>query len=276
MKRFEIHVHSEFSNLRLLDSINKIKDITDRAIEIGLSGYCLTDHECLSGAPQANFYAQEILKDHPDFKVAIGNEIYLILGRHMGQKYYHFILIAKNKTGFRALRELSSRAWMNSYWDRGLERVPTTYDELEEIVNKYPNSLIATTACLGGELSSQVLNLIKAEKHNDTNSITEIHNDIVNFVLWCKKLFGEDFYIECAPGQSSEQIAVNKRLKSVAAAFKCKMVLGSDAHYLKKEDRFVHKAYLNSKGGEREVDPFYEYTYLQDENDMKDIGLISV
>jgi len=188
----------------------------------------------------------------------------------MGQKYYHFILIAKNKTGFRALRELSSRAWMNSYWDRGLERVPTTYDELEEIVNKYPNGLIATTACLGGELSSQVLNLIKAEKHNDTNSITEIHNDIVRFVLWCKKLFGEDFYIECAPGQSSEQIAVNKRLKSVAAAFKCKMVLGSDAHYLKKEDRFVHKAYLNSKGGEREVDAFYEYTYLQDENDIKE------
>ena len=270
MKRFEPHSHSEFSNIRLLDCINKIPALIDRAIEIGLCGLALTDHECLSGAPQANFYAQEILKDHPDFKVAIGNEIYLTLNREMGQKYYHFILIAKNKIGFRALRELSSRAWMSSYWDRGLERVPTTYDELEEIVNKYPNSLIATTACLGGELSSQVLNLIKAEKHNDTNSITEIHNDIVRFVLWCKKLFGEDFYIECAPGQSSEQIAVNKRLKSVAAAFKCKMVLGSDAHYLKKEDRFVHKAYLNSKGGEREVDAFYEYTYLQDENDIKE------
>ena len=270
IKRFEPHSHSEFSNIRLLDSINKIPALIDRAIEIGLSGIALTDHECLSGAPQANFYAQDILKNHPDFKVALGNEIYLTLDRHMGQKYYHFILIAKNKTGFRALRELSSRAWMNSYWDRGLERVPTTYDDLEEIVNKYPNSLIATTACLGGELSSQVLNLIKAEKHNDTNSVTEIHNDIVNFMLWCKKLFGEDFYIECAPGQSSEQIAVNKRLKSVAAAFGCKMVLGSDAHYLKKEDRYVHKAYLNSKGGEREVDSFYEYAYLQDENDIKE------
>ena len=270
MKRFEIHVHSEYSNLRLLDSVNKIKDITDRAIEIGLSGYCLTDHECLSGAPQANFYAQEILKEHPDFKVAIGNEIYLTPNREMGQKYYHFILIAKNKIGFRALRELSSRAWMNSYWDRGLERVPTTYNDLEEIVNKYPNSLIATTACIGGEVSSSVLNLIKAEKHNDTIEITETHNNIVKFILWCKKLFNNDFYIECAPGQSTEQIAVNKRLKSIAAAFNCKMVLGSDAHYLKKEDRYIHKAYLNSKGGEREVDAFYEYAYLQDENDIKE------
>ena len=270
IKRFEPHAHSEYSNIRLLDSIIKIKTLIDRAIEIGLCGVSLTDHECLSGAPQANFYAQEILKTHPDFKVALGNEIYLTPNREMGQKYYHFILIAKNKIGFRALRELSSRAWMNSYWDRGLERVPTTYDELEEIVHKYPNSLIATTACLGGEVSSQLLNLIKAEKHNYTEGITEAHNDIVRFILWCKKLFGDDFYIECAPGQSNEQIMVNKRLKSVAAAFNCKMVLGTDAHYLTKEDRFVHKAYLNSKGGEREVDAFYEYAYLQDENEIKE------
>ena len=270
IKRFEPHAHSEYSNIRLLDSIIKIPALIDRAIETGLSGVALTDHECLSGAPQANFYAQDILKEHPDFKVALGNEIYLTPNREMGQKYYHFILIAKNKTGFRALRELSSRAWMNSYWDRGLERVPTIYADLEEIVNKYPGTLIATTACIGGEVSSQVLNLIKAEKHEDAAGVAEAHNDIVKFILWCKKLFGNDFYIECAPGQSSEQIAVNKRLKAVAAAFKCKMVLGSDAHYLKKEDRYVHKAYLNSKGGEREVDAFYEYAYLQDENDIKE------
>ena len=261
---------ANFQTSAYFDCINKIPTLIDRAIEIGLSGIALTDHECLSGAPQANFYAQEILKEHPDFKVAIGNEIYLTPNREMGQKYYHFILIAKNKTGFRALRELSSRAWMNSYWDRGLERVPTTYDELEEIVNKYPGTLIATTACIGGQLSSQVLNLIKAEKHKDAAGVAYAHTDIVKFVLWCKKLFGDDFYIECAPGQSNEQIAVNRRLKAVAAAFKCKMVLGSDAHYLKKEDRYVHKAYLNSKGGEREVDAFYEYAYLQDENDIKE------
>lgn len=48
------------------------------------------------------------------------------------------------------------------------------------------------------------------------------------------------------------------------------MVIGTDAHYLKKEDRWVHKAYLNSKGGEREVDSFYEFAYLQDENQIKE------
>ena len=270
IQRFEPHAHSEYSNIRLLDSINKISNLIDRAINIGLSGIALTDHECLSGHPEANFYAEQIKEKYPDFKVALGNEIYLTPNREMGQKYYHFILIAKNKIGHRALRELSSKAWMNNFWDRGLERVPTIYEDLENIVHKYPNSLIATTACIGGQLSTQVLNLIKAEKHNDTEAIKEIHDNIVQFILWCKKLFNNDFYIECAPGKSNEQIAVNKRLTSVAAAFNCKMVLGTDAHYLTKEDRFVHKAYLNSKGGEREVDTFYEYSYLQDENDIKE------
>lgn len=268
--RFEVHAHTEYSNLRLLDCINKPKKLIDRAIELGLSGIAITDHECISSHPEINIYAEEIQEKYPDFKIALGNEIYLTQNREMGQKYYHFILIAKNKIGHRALRELSSRAWMNSYWDRGLERVPTLYSDIEEIVKKYPNSLIATTACLGGELSVNTLNLITSEKTGDENGIIEAHNNIVNFMLWGKKQFGEDFYIECAPGCSRDQILVNQRLISIADAFNIKMVIGTDAHYLKKEDRYVHKAYLNSKGGEREVDEFYEFAYLQSNEEIKE------
>ena len=42
------------------------------------------------------------------------------------------------------------------------------------------------------------------------------------------------------------------------------MTLGTDAHYLTEKDRWIHKAYLNSKGGEREVDSFYEFARLMD------------
>ena len=63
---------------------------------------------------------------------------------------------------------------------------------------------------------------------------------------------------------------VNKRFPAIAKAFDLKMVIGSDAHYLKKEDRYVHKAYLNSKFGEREVDEFYEFAYLQDNEEIKE------
>lgn len=262
-KRFEVHSHTHYSNLRLLDCINRPKDLINRAIELGLAGIAITDHEALCGHIEINIYQQELLKEHPDFKVALGNEIYLTDTRDMGQRYYHFILIAKNKDGHRALRELSSRAWMNSYWDRGMERVPTLKSDLEEVMKKYPDTLIATTACLGGELSVNTLNLINAEATGDKNGAEMAHNNIVNFMLWCKEIFKDDFYVECAPGSSREQILVNKRLISIAQAFGLKMVIGSDAHYLKKEDRYVHKAYLNSKGGEREVDEFYEFAYLQ-------------
>ena len=262
-KRFEVHSHTHYSNLRLLDCINRPKDLINRAIELGLAGIAITDHEALCGHIEINMYQQELLKEHPDFKVALGNEIYLTDTRDMGQRYYHFILIAKNKEGHRALRELSSRAWMNSYWDRGMERVPTLKSDMEEIIKKYPGSLIATTACLGGELSVNTLNLINAEATGDKNGAEIAHNNIVNFMLWCKEIFKDDFYVECAPGASRDQILVNKRLVSIAQAFGLKMVIGSDAHYLKKEDRYVHKAYLNSKGGEREVDEFYEFAYLQ-------------
>ena len=268
-KRFEVHSHTHYSNLRLLDSINRPKELIDRALELGLSGIAITDHETLSSSMEVNNYGQQLLTEHPDFKVAIGNEIYLCGSRENGQKYYHFILIAKNKTGHRALRELSSRAWLNSYTDR-MERCVTLYSDLQEIVTKYPNSLIATTACLAGELNVNTLDLIKSEINGDKKEAEKCHNNIVNFVLFCKGLFGEDFYIECAPGQSKEQVAVNKRLVSIAECFNVKMVIGTDAHYLKKEDRYVHKAYLNSKNGEREVDEFYEYAYLQTEEEIKE------
>ena len=268
--RFEVHSHTDYSNLRLLDSINRPKKLINRAIELGLAGIAITDHEALCSHMEINMYQKEIQAEHPNFKIALGNEIYLVASRENGQRYFHFILIAKNKQGHSALKELSSRAWMNSYWDRGLERVPTLYNEVEEIMQKYPNSLIATTACLGGELSSNTLDLINAERIDDKKSAETAHNNIVNFLLWGKKVFGDDFYIECAPACSRDQRVVNQRLISIAQAFKLKMVIGSDAHYLKKEDRYVHKAYLNSKGGEREVDDFYEYAYLQSNEEVID------
>ena len=48
------------------------------------------------------------------------------------------------------------------------------------------------------------------------------------------------------------------------------MVVGSDAHYGGKEERYVHKAYLNSKEEEREVDDFYEYAYLQSPEEVRE------
>lgn len=184
------------------DCINKPKDLINRAVELGLAGITITEHECLSSHPEVNkYYLEEIKPKYPDFKVALGNEIYLCQDRSKNQKYYHFILIAKNKLGHRALRELSSRAWLNSYYDRGMERVVTTYDDLREITRKYPNTLIASTACLGGFASTLALKLAKAEESAESEAA---RISIKEFIDYCLDLFGDDFYIETAPGCSKD------------------------------------------------------------------------
>lgn len=123
---FGSHNHTTIgSNIRLLDSINKVEDLIDKAIELGLSGIAITDHESLSAHVAALQHYDKIKAEHPDFKLALGNEIYLTDDRRTGQKYFHFILIAKDAIGHRALRELSSQSWFYSYTDRGMERVPT-------------------------------------------------------------------------------------------------------------------------------------------------------
>lgn len=266
---FNCHNHTMYSNIRLLDCINRPEDLIKKSKELGLSGLAITDHECLSAAVKVNQIAKQMQETDPEFTIALGNEIYLTETRESGQQYYHFILIAKDKLGFKALKELSSIAWSNLYVDRRMERVPTLKSELKSVMSKYKGHVIATSACIGGELGKSILNLTACENVNDTVNAQIYHKQIVDFMQFCIEVFGSDFYIECAPSDKEDQIIVNKRLKKIAEAFKVKMTVGTDAHYLTKEDRYIHKAYLNSKGGEREVDDFYEFARLMDPEETR-------
>lgn len=271
--RFETHTHSQYSNIRLIDAINKPKDMILTAYQLGYAGITLTDHEALCGHVEWLEAEEELKKSEKipkDFKCALGNEIYLTNSREPQQRYWHFILIAKNTEGHRALRELSSQAWLNSYRYKGLERVPTLKSELETITKKYPNSLIATNACIGGEVGGLVLALIEAEKRNNEEEILSLKIQLDSFLNWCYSLFGEDFYFEIAPGTSKDQVAFNKRVKSIAQFHGLKMICATDAHYLREKDREIHKAFLNSKNGEREVDAFYHDAYLMSDEEAYD------
>lgn len=156
-----------------------------------------------------------------------------------------------------------------------MERCPTLKSELVEIVKKYPNSLVADTACLGSEFDAYVLNLIEAEKKEDEEEILKWKIKIRDFLGFCLDLFEDDFYIEIAPGVSKDQKTFNKRVKKIAQYYKIKMVMGTDAHYPSSEFREIHKAFLNSKDGEREVDSFYHDAHLMDDEEafenVKDI-----
>lgn len=268
---FNCHNHTMYSNIRLLDCINRPEDLIKKSKELGLSGLAITDHECLSASVKIINIAKQMRETDPNFTIALGNEIYLTNTRESGQPYYHFILIAKDKLGFKALKELSSIAWMNVYVDRRMERVPTLKSELFNVIKKYQGHVIATSACIGGELGKSILNLSACEAVDDKENAKIYHNQIVEFMKFCIGVFGNDFYIECAPSNKEDQVLVNKRLKRIAQAFGVKMTVGTDAHYLTKEDRFVHKAYLNSRGGEREVDDFYEFARLMDPEETREL-----
>ena len=178
------------SNIRLIDCINRPKDLIDRAIEIGLEGMSITDHEALCAHMIVNKYAKELKEKYPNFRIALGNEIYLTDTRDKNQKYYHFILLAKDRLGYKGLCELSSTAWYNVYVDRRLERVPTLKSELKEIMKKYKGHIIATTACMGGELSTNLYGLALARKAEDKEKELEYYNNAINFINFCINSLG--------------------------------------------------------------------------------------
>ena len=121
-----LHKHTQYSNLRLRDCIIKENELIDRAIELGHSCVAFTDHETVASAVKIEKYYQKIKEKNPDFKVIRGNEIYLVrnglnASNYVGgvDRYYHFILLAKDLIGFRQICEISSRAWLRSYMARG-------------------------------------------------------------------------------------------------------------------------------------------------------------
>ena len=268
----ELHAHTDYSNLTLVDCINKVENLIQYAFDLGLHGLAITDHEALCGHIKARDFIEskrksgdeELAKKWKDFKLILGNEIYLcrnglsesnfISGQ---DKFYHFILLAKDEIGHSQLQELSSLAWERS-WMKFIRRRPTYYSDIEKIVGNNPGHIIASTACIGGFLGTTIL-----KYGADSKNKSKYQQEIIDFLNWCVNIFGEDnFFLEMQPSNEEEQVFVNTEIQKISAAMGIPVIITTDAHYLKKEDRKIHKAYLNSKDGDREVDSFYASTYV--------------
>ena len=150
-----LHNHSEYSNLRLRDSINKANDLIDYAIELGHEVIAITEHETISNAVKVETYYNKIKEKHPNFKVILGNEIYLVrngltkenFSTEKGDRFFHFILLARDAVGHKQLRELSTRAWLRSWKQGKMTRVPTYYQDLIDIIGANPGHVIGSSAC---------------------------------------------------------------------------------------------------------------------------------
>ena len=266
-----LHNHTQYSNLRLRDCIIKENELIDYAINIGHNVVAITDHDSISNTIKVQKHYKKIKETNPDFKVILGNEIYLcrngldntnfIAGT---DRYYHFVLLAKDEIGHEQIRKISTQAWSRSYMARGMRRVPTYYQDLFDIIGENPGHVVGSTACLGGALPTQILKWMETE--DDT-----IYEKIK---LWIKQMvgiFGEDnFYLELQPNTHKEQVTVNRELLKLSKEMNVPYIITTDSHYLKKEDSMVHSAFLKSQNGDREVADFYATTYMMTTEELEE------
>src|SRR3989338_277712 len=149
MPRFtHLHTHSHYS---LLDGLGKIDNIIKHTKDLGMSAIALTDHGALYGAIE--FYKKA---KKAGIKPIIGVEAYIAPKDHKiknangEEKYYHLILLAKNKTGWKNLIKLVTISHLEGYYYK--PRMD------KELLRQYHDGLMALSACIGGELGKNLLN----------------------------------------------------------------------------------------------------------------------
>ena len=128
---------------------------------------------------------KKLRKNNSNLKLILGNEIYLCRNGLDNtnfvsgiDRYYHFILLAKDEIGHKQIREISTRAWMRSYMARA---VPTYY---QDIIGENPGHVIGSTACLGGALPTQILKWIETRDNT-------LYEKIGIWIEQMSGLFGE-------------------------------------------------------------------------------------
>lgn len=280
--RVALHNHSTFSNLRIIDAITSPRELLETAGKLGYRGLAITEHESLSSAVKMISELKDLKSNNlirEDFKLILGNEIYLVDSLEEVRdnyqsggvtKFPHFILMAKNRKGFEALAKLSSQAWKNSFFTGLMERVPTEKEYLRSVVqsDEYRDTIIATSACVGSNVNIQLQKMKQAE---DEEEKKYYYNKAREEVDWCIDTFGKDnFYIELQPAESYVQIFCNKQLVKLSEETGLECVIANDVHYARPEDRDVHRVFLKSKDGDREnIDEFYYYCYMHSVNEMR-------
>ena len=227
MARFtHLHVHTQYS---VLDGASDIKELFAKAGEDGQTALAITDHGNMFGV-------KEFLKEAKKAKIKpiVGCEVYVAKNSRFSkngkedQSGRHLILLAKNKTGYHNLAKLVSMGYIDGFYSR--PRID------KEILFANKEGLIATSACIGGEIPRLIRHgmLDEAEKA----------------ALEFKKHFGEDFYFEIQRHQTSDPDAAQTVFGEQQTAFKgitelakrtgIKIIATNDVHFVRPEDAEAH------------------------------------
>lgn len=211
-----LHVHTQYS---ILDGAAKITGLLDKAKEHGMDAIAITDHGNMFGVLKFFFEARKA-----GIKPILGCEVYLAEDSRFDKQgrgsrsAYHLILLAKNLEGYKNLSKIVSTGYIDGFYYT--PRVD------KEILRKYSGGLIASSACLGGELPQAIF---KKGEGEDEKVLKE-HIDI----------FGDDYYLELQNHGHPEQKQVNERLLELAKKYNRKVIATNDVHFVNKEDFDAH------------------------------------
>ena len=263
MSFVHLHVHTQYS---ILDGQASIGGLFERAKELEMPALAITDHGNMYGVKEF----LKVAKKYPEIKPIIGCEVYVT--KHYDHKlkdkdhraYFHLILLAKNYNGYKNLMKIVSTGHIEGkYYDK--PRVS------HEIIEQYSQDLVCCSACIAGEIPRAII-------AGDMKGAEEA-------IMWHKKLFGDDFYLEVQqhkseiPGMSQEvyerQLIANEGIFELAAKTKTKVVATNDVHFTRKEDGPAHdrliclttNAYLDDPNRMR----YTQQEYLKSEDEMLDM-----
>jgi DNA polymerase-3 subunit alpha len=211
-----LHVHSHYS---LLDGACKIPDLVARAKALGMDTLAISDHGCMFGVIE--FY-NECKKQ--GIKPIIGMESYMAPGDRRDRNAnvhaaYHLLLLAENLQGYQNLLKLSSTSYRDGFYHK--PRID------KAVLREHSAGLIATSACLGGEIPSAFLK-------RDAKTAKQIAETYL-------EIFGPDrFFIEVQKQGIAEQDMVNPELADLGKRLGVGLVATNDVHFLNKEDHHAH------------------------------------
>src|SRR5262245_54541364 len=249
-----LHVHTHYS---LLDGANTIPQLVRRCRELGMDSLAITDHGCMFGVIE---FFNECKKE--GIKPILGMEAYMAPGDrrerstpggNAGEAAYHLLLLAKDLEGYKNLIKLSSIAYREGFYYK--PRID------KEVLRQFNKGLIATSACLGGEVCSAFL---KRDAKN-AKQVAETYAEI----------FGPDrFFIEVQKQGIKEQDMVNPELADVARKLGLGLVGTNDVHFLNKEDHYAHDVLCCISMGRLITDEgrlkYPEHLYLKSPEEMSD------
>ena len=265
-----LHGHSDkSSNLRFLDSTIKVDEMLDFARDNDYNAISFTGHESLSDHISAERLYHSKPEYYDNFKLVLGNEIYLVDRDEMNKaeeeglksedfKFTHFLINALDKKGHEFLQKQSTLAWKHEHMYHGQDRVPSYYDEIENLMKDYKGHVIASTACLGGEFARLITKFVET---NDSDYMQRAKK----FINWCIRVFGKDnFKLELMPSKDKKQLDVNEYAIVISKYLDIDYIITTDAHYVNKAQRSVHTALLRSRDKARDLsayDTAHLFTY---------------